>query len=200
MKKVFALILIPVMLLVLTACDESAKINHPQNDPSEQGITSQIEIAPNMINASQPNPISQPNPTPQPKTESMTIGEEKGSTMQNINITVGDSVFSAKLYDNSAARAFLAQFPLTLNMSDLNSNEKYYYLADDLPSESTEKPATMNTGDLMCWSGNCLVLFYKSFSNTYGGYVRLGYVDDASDLSDVLGSGNVEVMFAVSDK
>jgi acetyltransferase-like isoleucine patch superfamily enzyme len=74
-------------------------------------------------------------------------GETREKSMINISIAVGSSVFSTKLYDNEASRALLAQFPLTLDMSDLNSNEKYYYLADDLPSESIEKPETINAGD-----------------------------------------------------
>lgn len=68
--------------------------------------------------------------------------------MTNISITVGDSVFSAKLYDNKAAKALLEQFPITLNMDDLNGNEKYDNLVANLPSESTEKPSTIGAGDI----------------------------------------------------
>lgn len=64
--------------------------------------------------------------------------------MTDISFTVGDSVFSAKFYDNKAAKALLEQFLIPLNMADLNGNEKYHNLADSPPFESTEKPAIMN--------------------------------------------------------
>ena len=81
----------------------------------------------------------------------------------NITITARDIVFSAKLYDNEATRALLRQFPMTLNMSELNGNEKYYHLAENLPSGSTERPLSMKAGDLMCWSGNSLVRICPSW-------------------------------------
>lgn len=174
MKRTFAMIMLAVMLLTLVACGETAGSEATQNIPSD--------------------PLNNSSSEPQPNEN----GDDE-SAMTNITITVGNSDFTAKLYDNSATQALLAVLPMTLDMYDLNGNEKYYYLADNLPSESTEKPATMNAGELMCWSSNCLVLFYKTFSNSYGGYVRLGYVEDVSSFADALGSGNVKVTFAVSD-
>jgi hypothetical protein len=63
----------------------------------------------------------------------------------------------------------------------------------------TEIPATIRAGEIMLWSSNALVLFYNTFPNSYGGYVKLGYVVDATGLADALGSGDVQVTFTVSD-
>lgn len=117
----------------------------------------------------------------------------------NIAIAVGGAVFPAKLYGNNAAKALLAQLPMTLSMADLNGNEKYRDLAKNLPAGPTESPAVINAGDIMCWSGNCLVLFYKTFANSFGGYIRLGRVEDVSGLAAALGKGSVEVTFSVAD-
>ena len=124
--------------------------------------------------------------------------EEVSSAMTRIAITIGNTVFRAKLHDNEAASAWLKLLPVTLTMSDLNGNEKYTRLAKSLPARPTEKPETIKAGELMIWSGNTLVLFYKTFSNAYGGYVRLGYVEDTSSLANALGEGNVTVSFARS--
>lgn len=113
----------------------------------------------------------------------------------SITITIGEAVFSARLYQHEAAEAFLARLPLAVTMSDLHQNEKYYYFKDKLPPGPTEKPALIKAGDLMVWSGDCLVLFYRTFSNTYGGYVRLGYVEDPLGLDAALGGGPVLVSF-----
>lgn len=124
-------------------------------------------------------------------------GADGGTT--NINITIGGAVFPAKLYGNDTAKALLAQLPMTLRMADLNGNEKYRDLAKNLPAGPLESPAVINAGDIMCWSGNCLVLFYKTFSNSFGGYVRLGRVENVSGLASALGSGAATVTFSVSD-
>lgn len=123
--------------------------------------------------------------------------KDEESNMINISLTFGDSIFLAKFYDNETTRALIAQFPMALNMADLHNNEKHYNFTENLPGKSDEKPANMNAGDIMLWQGNCLVLFYETFSNSYGGYDRLGYVEDVSGLSAALGNGNVEITFAV---
>ncbi len=119
--------------------------------------------------------------------------------MTTILLTIGNSNFSAKLYDNETTRALLAKFPLTLDMSELNGREKYYHLPENLPSPLTEKPATIRAGEIMLWSSNSLVLFYKTFSNSYGGYNKLGYVEDVTGFASALGSGSVQVTFSISD-
>ena len=44
-------------------------------------------------------------------------------------MTIGERRFAITLSDNAAARAFAAQLPLTLDMSELNGNEKHGELA-----------------------------------------------------------------------
>lgn len=44
-----------------------------------------------------------------------------------ITITVGSQVFKADIEDTETGKAFVAKLPLTLDMSELNGNEKYTY-------------------------------------------------------------------------
>jgi hypothetical protein len=83
-------------------------------------------------------------------------------------------------------------------MSELNGNEKYYNTPEDFRADSPSAAGTIRAGDLMCWSSNCLALFYKTFSSGYS-YVRLGYIEDASGLESVLGRGSATVTFAVDN-
>ena len=71
----------------------------------------------------------------------------------NIEITVQDKTFSAKLYDNETAEKFAEMLPLTLDMSELNGNEKYFYLSDDLPTNS-KCPYKINSGDIMLYDSS----------------------------------------------
>lgn len=126
-------------------------------------------------------------------------GNKEGENEMNRNITirVGGRSFAATLEDNPAARAFAAMLPMAVTMNEMNGNEKYYYLPDDLPTDS-KRPATIRNGDLMLYGSNCLVLFYKTFSSSYS-YTRLGRVDNPSDLSEVLGTGNASVTFEMQN-
>ena len=110
-----------------------------------------------------------------------------------ITITVGDVAFPATLNDSPAARQLLTMLPLTLDMQELNGNEKYYYLDSSLAAES-ERVGSIETGDLMLYGTDCLVLFYDSFTTPYT-YTRLGALDDPTGLAEALGRGDVQVVF-----
>ncbi|MGE8427377.1 MAG: cyclophilin-like fold protein [Sphingobacterium sp.] len=110
-----------------------------------------------------------------------------------LKITVGSSVFSASLYDNATASAFKAMLPLTMNMGELNNNEKFYDFPNNLPSNAGN-PGSILNGDIMLYGSRTLVLFYKSFSTSYS-YTRIGKVDNTSGYAAALGSGTVNVKF-----
>lgn len=114
-----------------------------------------------------------------------------------IKITIGDKEMTVVMYNNTTVRNFISMLPLTLDMSELNGNEKYYYLADNLPT-ATERVGSIKTGDIMLYGSNCLVLFYKNFSTSYS-YTKLGYIEDTSGLTAALGDNNVQVTFSVID-
>ena len=59
-------------------------------------------------------------------------------------MTVGERRFAITLADTEAARAFAAMLPLTIDMADLNSNEKHADLPRSLPTSATrpERSAT----------------------------------------------------------
>lgn len=120
------------------------------------------------------------------------LPKEDSNTM-TIKVIVGDKTFTATLAENSTSRAFAQLLPLTINMNELNGNEKYYYLDSSLPTDSY-RPGTIQAGDLMLYGDNCIVLFYKTFNSSYS-YTRIGAIDNPSDLATALGSGNVNVRF-----
>lgn len=119
------------------------------------------------------------------------IDEITDSMSDTLVIEVGGKEFTATLLDNPTATAFKAMLPLTINMTELNGNEKYFRLAKNLPTNASN-PGTINSGDLMLWGSNTLVVFYESFSTSYS-YTKLGRITNATGLAASLGTGNVTV-------
>jgi len=109
-------------------------------------------------------------------------------------MTVGERRFAITLTGNPAARAFAALLPLTLDMDELNGNEKKVELAKALPTNAS-RPGTIRNGDIMLYGANTLVVFYLSFESAYA-YTRLGRVDDPAGLAEALGRRSVRVVFA----
>lgn len=125
-----------------------------------------------------------------------TPGRDLPDGTMPITIRIGEQSFSATLADNDGARALAERLPVTLELSELHGNEKYYYLEEGLPTDS-ETPGQINAGDLMLYGSDCLVLFYESFSSGYS-YTRLGGVEDTSGLAEALGTGSVTVTMEVA--
>ena len=109
-------------------------------------------------------------------------------------MTVGERRFAITLAGTEAARAFAAMLPLTIDMADLNSNEKHAELPRALPT-SASRPGTIHNGDLMLYGSKTLVIFYLTFDSTYS-YTRLGRVDDPAGLAQALGRANVRIAFS----
>ncbi len=132
------------------------------------------------------------NPSPCEK-ENAPIKTENNGTMANetIKITVNSQRFTATLLDTDSAIAFKELLPMTIQMTELNGNEKYYDLSKSLPTNSAN-PGSIKNGDLMLYGSKTLVLFYKTFSTSYS-YTKLGSIDDTAGLQKALGAGNVSV-------
>lgn len=114
-----------------------------------------------------------------------------------LQIQVDDATFSATLLDTPATEALLDLLPLTLNMQELNGNEKYATLPQALPTDAAQ-PGQIQTGDLMLYGSDCLVLFYEDFPTSYS-YTPLGKIDDPQGLAQALGAGNVEVHLEIAE-
>lgn len=121
---------------------------------------------------------------------------EKGENHVSCEITilVGTKEFSAVLEDNATVREFVKLLPYTATMSDM-PHEKYCYLPQILPVNASKRDE-IQTGDIMLWGNNCLVLFYESFTTNYS-YTRLGKVSDVAGFAQALRKDGASVVFDI---
>lgn len=154
-----------------------------------------LALSAGIASCSPDNPEPVPAiPPEKPGDNDTTNGGGNNNSMQNrLRLTAGSVSFTITLENNAAAKAFKALLPITVNMSEMNSNEKYYYLPESLPT-ATSNPGTIRTGDLVLYGSSCVVLFYKTFSTSYN-YTYLGRMANPSGLASALGTGNVSVTF-----
>lgn len=164
-KQILYLILSLVLLCFLTACGNTEK-GTPMDDNSGNK---------NFIAT---DGISDP---------------DSSESAFSLNIEAGDQTFIITLYDNSSTQALLELLPLDLDMSEMNGNEKYFFLPGDLPTDS-KNVGSIQQGDFMLYGDNCLVLFYKSFSTSYS-YTPLGRIDNPKGFAEAVGNGSIQIKF-----
>jgi hypothetical protein len=127
-------------------------------------------------------------------------GPTRGSTPTDDRRTMwmtisGKHRFAVTLEDNPTARALVQQLPMSLDMPDLNDNEKHVRLPHTLPTKAA-RPGTIHTGDVMLYGSDTLVVFYKTFPSSYS-YTRIGRVTRVEALVEALGTGAVRIDFSV---
>ena len=180
------------VMLLLTACGSGRNASAGTSETAP--VTSSEAVAAESAAEEAPAETAAAEQTSVTPAET-NVTESEEDTMENntITVTVNGSVFTARLADTAAAEQFAEMLPLTLDMSELNGNEKYIY-TDTAFSAEAESVGQIEKGDIMLYGDNCVVLFYESFSTPYS-YTRLGSIEKADGLESAVGSGDVSVSF-----
>ena len=122
--------------------------------------------------------------------------EENTMNQTTFYVSVGGTIFSAAFADNPGAQALrelLADGPMTLSLSDYGGFEKVGPLSQSLPTSNSQ--TTTQSGDIMLYQGNQIVMFYGSSSWSY---TRLGKIDDLTGWAEALGSGSISVILSLT--
>jgi flavodoxin len=125
------------------------------------------------------------------------IADQNESTDQEkkeenqMNLTINGKEYSATLAETDAAEELKGMLPISLTMDELNGNEKYGNLPSSL-SQDIYQPGNIETGDILLWGDDTLVLFYKDFPTIYS-YTAIAHLDDPSELAELVGNGSIQV-------
>ena len=95
-------------------------------------------------------------------------------TATPVRITVGDTVLSARLFDNSTANDLAAQLPLTLTFRDLNAVEKTAPLPRKLSVDGMPAGDDPHVGDIGYWAPDGDLVFYYGDVGYWTGIMRIG--------------------------
>ena len=137
--------------------------------------------------ASHPSPTSTISPEPK---------EDTTVDTHTFYLTVEGVTFPATFADNQGAEALadlLTDGPLTLSLEDYGGFEKVGSLGQSLPTSNTH--ITTQSGDIVLYQGNQIVLFYGS--NAWS-YTPLGQVTDLTGWQEALGHSDVTVTFSLT--
>ena len=179
MKKIAASLIFTAMLASLTACGSETAQN--AEIAKEAVVTENGEEAA-MDNESVPEEAA---------------GSIDYMENNNMKITVGDTIFTATLADNSSVEALkelLAERLLTIAMSDYAGMEKVGPVGTSLPRN--DEQISTGAGDIILYQGNSLVIYYDT--NSWN-FTRIGKIEGVTgeELLETFGDGDVTVTFSL---
>ncbi len=195
MRKFYTVLYLAIVLSFMAACgknDTQAQTPGRQAEPSTIEGSSQSDSLNGSENAEESSVAMNFTDTAA-ETDIQNNTEE--NTVTNMNVQVGDVVFSATLEENEAVSALVEMMrenPVVIQMSDYSGFEKVGSLGASLPASNSQ--TTTQSGDIVLYNGNQIVIFYGSNSWSY---TRLGHIDDLTGWEEALGSGDVTVTFSL---
>lgn len=116
-----------------------------------------------------------------------------------LQMMIDDTVVQVEWENNEsvqALRELCTNQPLTIQMSMYGGFEQVGAIGKKLPRN--DKQTTTESGDIVLYSGNQMVVFYGS--NSWA-YTRLGRITDktASDMKELLGRADVTIKVSVDE-
>ena len=162
----------------------------------QERVTSEAETTSETVSATASKDTSASEESLAPPVTNIETNSEEEKTIQ-MDVTIGDAIFSASLEENTAVDAFVAlmkEEPVVIQMRDYSGFEKVGPLGTSLPESNHQ--TTTQSGDIVLYNGNQIVIFYGSNSWSY---TRIGRIENLTGWEEALGSGDVTVTFSVGE-
>ena len=126
-------------------------------------------------------------------------GDGKGDEESVMTVKIGESSVQVYWEDNESVEALKSlaeKGDITIQMSMYGGFEQVGSLGESLPRN--DKQTTTNSGDIVLYSGDQIVVFYGS--NSWA-YTRLGHISDKDDsqMKELLSNGDVTLTISVKD-
>ena len=129
---------------------------------------------------------------PVPETPEQSNGSTENVGMKKLRMAIDGTEVSVIWEENESVTALMnlvGEAPITIQMSMYGGFEQVGPIGTSLPRNDVQ--ITTETGDIVLYSGNQIVVFYGS--NSWA-YTRLGHVElSAAEMSELLSHGDVTV-------
>ena len=193
-KRCVTLLIGIVFALSLAAC-ASPQPTEPETIPAPPTVQENIEEQAEDDTA-EPEPQEPINEAEVTEMETEEVTEMEMD--KQLRLMIDGTEVSVAWEDNASVDALtdlVAANPLTVGMSMYGGFEQVGSIGTSLPRN--DKQTTTESGDIVLYSGNQIVIFYGSNSWSY---TRLGRITDktADEMTELLGRGDVTVTVSYS--
>lgn len=189
MKQMLSLLLAGLMLFGITGCAAGDSRSAEQDrSPASQSVVTPTQAPVAGFTPSGPQKS-------EPEADIADIKEASEMDQNTFYVTLAEETFAATFAQTSGATALktlLAEGPLALSLRDYGGFEKVGPLGQRLPASDAQ--TTTQSGDIVLYQGNQIVLFYGSNSWSY---TRLGRIDDLTGWAEALGHGDILVTLSL---
>lgn len=194
MKKSVALLIVLLLSITLTACDniQDKAESIVQSETSANTISDSSSFLGSIIPSEEESTYE-----PKPQTSTEENGASEKTEEEAMKMTIGSTPVSVKWEDNESVN-FLKELcrdqTLTISMSMYDGFEQVGSIGTDIPRNDVQ--ITTSSGDIVLYSGNQLVVFYGS--NSWA-YTRLGHITDKTpqEMTELLSGGNVTITLSI---
>ena len=127
--------------------------------------------------------------TEEKKEEYNAADEETGEVEKTMRLLIGKTEVPVAWEKNASVKALQELCPLTIQMSRYGGFEQVGSIGQNIVRE--DEQTVTDSGDIVLYSGNQIVIFYGS--NSWA-YTRLGHIDlSEQEMRDLLGGGDVSI-------
>ena len=194
MKKICAIVAMMAMIVIMpTGCRPQNEEPAAEQSSPVQPSSAQTEIAENSEDEKDAVEFSENgaslNPIAEEKEESKADDEEKGGSENTMRLLIGETEVPVAWEENESVKALQDLCPLTIRMSMYGGFEQVGPIGQNIVRE--DQQTVTDSGDIVLYSGNQIVIFYGS--NSWA-YTRLGHIDlSEQEMLNLLSGGDVTI-------
>lgn len=192
-KTIFLSLMMLMLSIVLSACANSPDDNMSVN---EENIVEENKIEEKMTDSEDVvGGETKVNDEIESNKETKVSNEIKKNEEQNMVMKIGDTSVDVTWEDNDSIKELnkLAESGLSISMSMYGGFEQVGSIGQSITRNDVQM--TTQSGDIVLYSGNQLVVFYGSNSWSY---TKLGKINlSQKELEKLLGNGDVTITIAL---
>lgn len=195
MKKICAIFAMMAMMVIMpTGCRAQNEAPAAAQSSPVQPSSAQAETAENSEEEKDAVQFSENGTSSKPiaeekREEGKAADEENGGAEDTMRLLIGETEVPVAWEENESVKALQDLCPLTIRMSMYGGFEQVGTIGQNIVRE--DQQTVTESGDIVLYSGNQIVIFYGS--NSWA-YTRLGHIDlSEQEMLNLLSGGDVTI-------